>query len=112
LLLSVYAWILSRAASVSSCGAFVKYYFSAVCSTIITIHTLHIVKEIVVKDLFEAVHNKRRKKLSERNPIIMMKKEKTFTMAKITTMKGREKEELEGKWSDTRSRKQIHKSEK
>ena len=112
MLLSVYAWILSRAASVSSCGAFVKYYFSAVCSVIITIHTLHIFKEIVIKDLFEAVHNKRRKKLSERNPIIMTKKEKTFEMAKITTMRGSEKEELKGKWSARRGRKQIYKSEK
>jgi hypothetical protein len=62
LLLAVYAWILSRAASVSSCGAFVKYCFSAACSVIITIRTLHIVKEIVIKVLFEAVHNKCRKK--------------------------------------------------
>jgi hypothetical protein len=103
---------LSTAASVSSCGVFVKYYFSAVCSVIITIHSLHIFKEIVIKVLFEAVHNKRRKKLSEGNPIIMMKKEKTFTMAKITTMRGSEKEELEGKCSATRRRKQIYKSEK
>lgn len=46
------------------------------------------------------------KKLRERNPIIMLKKEKTFTIAKITTMRGSEKEELEGKWSATRRRKQ------
>jgi hypothetical protein len=60
--LSVYAWILSRTAAVSTCGAFVKCYFFAVCSVIIAIHTLHIVKEIVIKDLCETIHNKRRKK--------------------------------------------------
>ena len=42
----------------------------------------------------------------------MMKKEKTFTMAKITTMRGSEKEELEGKLSATMRRKQIYKGEK
>jgi len=42
----------------------------------------------------------------------MMKKEKVFTMAKITTMRGSEKEELEGKCSGRRRRKQIYKSGK
>jgi len=42
----------------------------------------------------------------------MMKKEKTFTMAKITTMRWSEKEELEGKCSATRRRRQIYKSGK
>jgi hypothetical protein len=43
-----------------------QLYFSAVCSVIIAIHTLHIVKEIVIKDLFEAVYNKRRKDYARR----------------------------------------------
>jgi hypothetical protein len=58
---------LSTVTSVSSCGALVSYYFSAVCSVIIAIHTLHIVKEIVIKDLFEAVYNTERTTREESN---------------------------------------------